>query len=84
MAKLYITIFEGMKINIKKELRDWGIIALVFGILYVTGGLTDVAAFRSGRVFRAHDHPRAGAGARTARLRRDGKSGLKPVANGVQ
>ena len=34
-----------MKINTKKELRDWGIIILVFGILYVTGAYTDVAAF---------------------------------------
>jgi thiol-disulfide isomerase/thioredoxin len=34
-----------MKINMKKELRSWAIIGLVFGILYITGSLTDVAAF---------------------------------------
>jgi thiol-disulfide isomerase/thioredoxin len=34
-----------MKINFKKELRDWGFIVLVFGILYITGAYTEVAAF---------------------------------------
>jgi thiol-disulfide isomerase/thioredoxin len=34
-----------MKINLRKELRDWGVIILVFGLLYVTGTYTDVAAF---------------------------------------
>ena len=34
-----------MKINFKKEIRDWGIIAMVLGLLYITGSLTHVAAF---------------------------------------
>ena len=34
-----------MKINMKKEFRDWGVIIIVFGILYITGAYTDVAAF---------------------------------------
>ena len=34
-----------MKINFKKELRDWGIIIAIFGILYITGAYTEVAAF---------------------------------------
>jgi thiol-disulfide isomerase/thioredoxin len=34
-----------MKINMRKELRDWGVLIVVFGILYVTGTYTDVAAF---------------------------------------
>jgi len=34
-----------MKINVKKELRNWGLILLTFGFLYITGAHTEVAGF---------------------------------------
>lgn len=34
-----------MKIDLKKELKEWGILVLIIAILYFTGSLTEVAAF---------------------------------------
>ncbi len=41
----YYLLVDAMKTKFKKEMRDWGIIAVVFLTLYLTGLHTDVAAF---------------------------------------